>query len=68
MSVRSVEDHGSREVGGIIFKIVLIVLLVGFLIFMWYADRRNRLEREAEERAALADERRRRDDSGGGGA
>ncbi len=54
--------------GGIIFKITLIVLLVGFLIFMWYADRRNRLAREAEERAALADEHRRRSESGDGGA
>ncbi|MDX9741222.1 MAG: hypothetical protein RBT81_08610 [Gammaproteobacteria bacterium] len=55
--------------GGIIFKITLIVLLVAFLVFMWRGDRRNRLAREAEERAALEDEkRRRRGDSGAGGS
>lgn len=50
--------------GGIIFKIALIILLVSFLAFMWYADRRNRLQREAEEQAALEAENRRRLGSG----
>lgn len=52
--------------GEIIFKITLIALLVAFLVFIWFGDRRNRREREAEERAALEAEERRRAGAGDG--
>jgi len=51
--------------GEIIFKIILIAVLVAFLVFMWFGDRRNRLAREAEEREALEAEERRREEGAG---
>lgn len=52
--------------GEIIFKVILIALLVAFLVFMWFGDRRNRRIREAEEQAALEAEERRRANAGDG--
>lgn len=36
--------------GSLIFKLGLIALLVGFLVFLAYDDYRSRKEREAEDR------------------
>lgn len=38
--------------GSIIFKVSIIVLLVGFLAFLAWDDYRNRKAREAEEKQA----------------
>ena len=46
--------------GEIIFKVVVVVLLVAFLLFIIRGDRRIRQMREVEERAALDAEERRR--------
>lgn len=48
--------------GDIILKIILLILVLGLLAFIWHGDRRNRLEREAEERAALEAQARQRED------
>jgi hypothetical protein len=50
------------SMGDIIFKIILLILVLGLLVFIWHGDRRNRLEREAEERAALEAQAHRRED------
>ena len=50
--------------GSLIFKLSLIALLVGFLVFLAYDDYRSRKEREAEDRekeAALPDPERHAD-------
>ena len=60
--VTDAEGKKEASMGDIILKIILLILVLGLLAFIWHGDRRNRLEREAEERAALEAQARQRED------